>query len=41
MVNVRETEDIFLHCHADNLINDEELSLLYYDNKPAHPEFPC
>ena len=39
MVNVREAQDILLHCHADNLIDDEEFILLYDVTKPANPEF--
>ena len=34
MVNLREAQDILLHCHADNLINDEEFILLYDVTKP-------
>ena len=40
MVNLREAQDILLHCHVDNLINDEEFILLYDVTEPANPEFP-
>ena len=40
MVNLREAQDILLHCHADNLINNEEFILLYDLTKPANPQFP-
>ena len=29
MVNLRKAQGILLHCHADNLIDDEEFILLY------------
>ena len=41
MVNLREVQDILFHCHADNLIDDEEFILLYDFTKPANPEFFC
>ena len=40
MVNLRKAQGILLHCHADNLIDDEEFILLYDVTKPANPEFP-
>ena len=40
MVNSKEGQDILLHCHADNLIDDEEFILLYDVTKRANPEFP-
>ena len=40
MVNIREAQNILLHCHAYNLIEDEEFILLYDVKEPANPEFP-
>ena len=40
MVNLREAQDTLLHCHADNLIDDEEFILLYNVTKPTNLEFP-
>ena len=40
MVNLREPLDILLHCHTDNLIDDEEFILLYDVTEQANPEFP-
>ena len=40
MVNLREAQDILLHCHANHLMVDEEFILLYDVTKPASPEFP-
>ena len=39
MVNVREAQYILLHCHTDNLIDDEEFALLHDVNEQANPEF--
>ena len=33
MVNLREAQYILLHCHTDNLIDDEEFALLHDVNK--------
>ena len=40
MVNLEEVQDILLHCHADNLIGDEEFVLLGDATRPTNPEFP-
>ena len=40
MANLREAQDILLHYHPDNLIDDEEFILLYDVIKPANLEFP-
>ena len=40
MVNLEEAQDILLHCHANNLIDDEEFVLLDDVTKQANPEFP-
>ena len=40
MVNIKEAQDIFLHCFANDLIGNKEFILLYDVNEPANPELP-
>ena len=40
MINLSEARNILLHCHADNLIDDDEFILLYDITELANPEFP-
>ena len=40
MITLKEAPGILLHCHAYNLIDNEESILLYDVTELANPEFP-